>query len=409
MLDAKTGLRTRMIEKIALTRRGMLTVSGAAALCLAPGCHAAEPAQSPDFSPLWSTQGSPVLRGATIVQRIRDASIDGEGGASAHHYLIPHYKLADFEKLAATGANLVNLSVPGIWQTAPPYVRDERLVEVLMETLEACRSAGLYATIGFRTGPGRSEFIFHRESADTWFPASMIVDEIWREEEAQEAWGAMCVEAVGLFSSRSEIAGFTPMVEPEPEMAGVRADIWPIMCWQMAPAMRAAAPQLPLLISPPSFANPGRLSVMGRPNIEGVVWNIHDYGPFDYTHQAEGEAPVFLPLDDASNFAARLNAAKQIGGNLPLYMGEFGAVHWAPDTERYWLNRVSEMLAAGVNWAAFRWPSSEVEYEAGDTHFTLATNTPALAAGWERSRFSPRPASGPVQRPALRPRQSGED
>ena len=168
MLDAKTGLRARMIEKIALTRRGMLTVSGAAALCLAPGCNASEPAQSLRFfTTLADPKCSPVLRGATIVQRIRDASIDGEGGASGHHYLIPHYKLADFEKLAATGANLVNLSVPGIWQTEPPYVRDERLVEVLMETLEACRSAGLYATIGFRTGPGRSEFIFHRGSADS--------------------------------------------------------------------------------------------------------------------------------------------------------------------------------------------------------------------------------------------------
>jgi hypothetical protein len=242
-----------------------------------------------------------------------------------------------------------------------------------------------------------------------WFPASMIVDEIWRVEEAQAAWGAMCVEAAGLFAGRPEIAGFTPMVEPEPEMAGVRAEIWPLMCWQMTRSIRAAAPDIPLLISPPGFANPGRLSVMGKPNVDGVVWNIHDYGPFDYTHQAEGGAPVSLPLDDASNFSARLKAAKQIGGNLPLYMGELGTVYWTPDAERYWSNRVSAMLKAGVNWAAFRWPSSEAEYEAGDTHFTLNGAMPALATGWERSRFSPRPASGPVPRPVLRPRQSGED
>ncbi|MEE9379882.1 MAG: cellulase family glycosylhydrolase [Hyphomonadaceae bacterium] len=400
-----------MIEKIALTRRGMLTVSGAAALCLAPGCNASEPGETSDFSPLWPTRSAPVLRGATIVQRIRDASIDGEGGASGHHYLIPHYKLADFEKLAATGANLVNLSVPGIWQTEPPYVRDERLVEVLMETLEACRSAGLYATIGFRTGPGRSEFIFHRGSADSWFPAELIIDDIWRSHDAQMAWGAMCVEAASLIAGRREIAGFTPMVEPEPEMANIDQAVWREMCWQMAPAIRAAAPELPLLISPPGLGNPTNLGVMGQPNVGGIVWNVHDYGPFDYTHQARDSRRVKLPGDDADEFASSLGKLKQVGGGLPLFMGEFGAVHWAPGREDYWRNRITALEAAGINWAAFRWPSSDRDYEPGDSDFTLGLHglPPALEASWKQARLSRQTASAPDRLPGLRPRLSGAD
>ena len=74
---------------------------------------------------LW--MGGTQLRGANIWQRIVVSKYDGNEFLG-DGYIGPPYTQADFDSLAALGANYVNLSHPGIFTERPPYVLDEKVL-----------------------------------------------------------------------------------------------------------------------------------------------------------------------------------------------------------------------------------------------------------------------------------------
>jgi hypothetical protein len=106
------------------------------------------------------------------------------------------------------------------------------MADVLGQQLDDARAAGLFVVLALRSGPGRSDFIYHRDSAGDWFSEDLIVDSIWRERDAQAAWGAMCADAARLIVGRSEIAGLNIMVEPEPNVGGLNRDGGRLGAWE---------------------------------------------------------------------------------------------------------------------------------------------------------------------------------
>ncbi|MDP3736204.1 MAG: cellulase family glycosylhydrolase [Hyphomonadaceae bacterium] len=375
------------------TRRAAITAVAALATVF-PRALAQAPVAA---HPLWPVEGPPVLRGAVIVQRRRRAEVDGEtfGGGEA---ALPAYKPKDFQALAKAGANLVVMSFPELWTVAPPYARDAAMVEILLRQLDQAKAAGLYAVVALRSGPGRSDFIFHRDAAGAWFPGQLVVDTIWTDPAAQAAWAAMCVDAAKLLAGRTEVAGLNIMVEPDSNFGGVdrsatRLDTWdprryvqqvsPTSDWRRIAAdcarqVRAAAPDLPVLISPPAYARPDFLPVMGAPPVSGTVWCVHDYEPRDYTHQSK-DGKIALGEGDAGVFASRLAATKR--GDAPIFLGEFGASRWAKDIDSYYGARIAMCEGEGATWAAFRWPTGDKDYEAKDDMFNLTIGPDGKARG----------------------------
>lgn len=366
------------------TRRGAL----AAAAGLAAGVSAPALAQT-KAHPLWPAEGPPALRGAVIAQRRRRLEVDGDtfgGGGAA----LPTYRAADFNALANAGANLVVMSFPEFWTVKRPFKRDNAMADLLGQQLDAAKAAGLHAIIALRSGPGRSDFIFHRDARDTWFPASLIVESIWTNLEEQAAWGDMCVDVARLLRDRSEVAGLNLMVEPEPNVSGTnkkgqrlgaweskqyiadvsRASDWRRISSSIASRVRQVSPDLPILISPPSFAHTEFLSVMGKPPVSGVVWCVHDYEPREYTHHPRDAAGLISFAERASNsFASRVNAVRQTG--VPIFLGEFGASRWNTDVDAYYRARITACEARSIGWAAFRWPTGDAAYEKSDDMFNL--------------------------------------
>jgi hypothetical protein len=401
-----------------MSRRSL--AAGAGALALAGACDArSEPWQTAPAggrsSRLWPASGPPVLRGAVIAQRRRRLSVDGAtfaGGQAA----LPAYGAAEFEALAAAGANLVVMSFPELWSVGPPWRRDEAMADILLRQMGQARAAGLFVVVGLRSGPGRSDFIFHRESAGDWFPRELIVDSIWRDEAAQAAWSEMCVDAASLMSGRADAAGLILMVEPDVNLAGVdhdgrRLDVWEpaayarrvgrLSDWRAlsgawAKAVRAANANLPLLISPPAFARPDFLEVMGEPPVAGCVWCVHDYEPRGFTHAPRGR-PARL-REPTGAFAQRMRAAQNHGG-APVFLGEFGAARWTADAPAYHAARAAACERLGINWAAFRWPTFDAAYEANDDTFSLraptgeagggAASAERLREAWARNALRP--------------------
>ncbi len=146
------------------------------------------PAHGYDPWPLW-TSGTH-LRGANIYQRRVYTELDGPEFMGAGP-LGPPYTQEDFNRLSALGANVVNISHPGLFTEIPPYTLDLAVQSNLDRLLEQIRQADMFAVIAFRTGPGRSEFTFLSDSVGDWFDASYLNDQIWIDQEAQEAWVAM--------------------------------------------------------------------------------------------------------------------------------------------------------------------------------------------------------------------------
>jgi hypothetical protein len=378
---------------IRLSRRAALV--GAAALATA-GAATPDPAH-----PLWPMQGPPVLRGAVIAQRRRRASVDGPpGGFGGRQAALPEYTRADFDALARAGANLVVMSFPELWSATPPYRRDAAMADLLGRQMDLARATGLHVVVALRSGPGRSDFIFHREDAGSWFPKEMIVDRIWIDHEAQAAWSEMCVDVAKLVAGRREIAGLNLMVEPDPNVSGLdqtgrRMDVYepaayarrvgPVSDWRriagdLAQNARRAAPNLPLLVSPAGFARTEFLSAMGPPPVENCVWCVHDYTPWDYTHAPRGKTSHSAP----SEFARLIDAAGP--RTAPVFLGEFGAARWAEKTPDYVRNVIAQCEKRGINWAAFRWPTSDRAYEEKDDMFNVLWSS-------RGDRFEPGPGA----------------
>ncbi len=108
------------------------------------------------------------LRGANIWQRIVIPDLDGAEFLGSD-YVGPPYTQEDINRLAALGANYVNISGPGLFTEDPPYQLDLQVQAHLDRLLDMIQKADLFAVITFRTGPGRSDFTFYRDVAGGWY------------------------------------------------------------------------------------------------------------------------------------------------------------------------------------------------------------------------------------------------
>ena len=126
------------------------------------------------------------LRGANIYQRRVYPELDGSEFMGTDP-VGPPFVQADFDRLAALGANFVNISHPGLFTEDPPWVLDEDIQDNLDALLRMIAGADLFAVIAFRTGPGRSEFTFHIDDVGTWFDESYN-HALWAWEPIWPAW-----------------------------------------------------------------------------------------------------------------------------------------------------------------------------------------------------------------------------
>ena len=158
---------------------------------------------------LWT--GGTQLRGANTWQRIVVPKYDGDEFLG-DEYIGPPYTQADFDALAELGANYVNLSHPGVFTERPPYVLDEKIVENLDKMIEMATRADMFVVITFRTGPGRNDFTFYRD--DDWFEEEDLIETLWEDEEAQEAWVEMWQYTAERYKDNPVVVGYDLLCEP---------------------------------------------------------------------------------------------------------------------------------------------------------------------------------------------------
>lgn len=378
---------------------------------------------------LWS-QGTS-LRGANIWQRVVVPELDGPDFLGSDH-VGPPFNQADFDGLAALGANYVNISGPGLFTERPPYELDEEIQSNLDQLLDMIARADMFAVITFRTGPGRSDFTFYREGAGDWFDDELLIEWVWEDQDAQDAWVAMWRYTADRYQHNPIVVGYDLMCEPN--SADVMLDIWEpeefnddyagtLYDWNQLHAritsdIREVDDQTPILIGARGWSSVRWLPYMIPTGDERTVYMVHQYEPQNqYTHQEawggqnsypgefdldwDGEAELFDQQWLQSNLSPVDDFQQTYG--VPVGVNEFGVVRWVPGGADFMHDQMELFEARGMNhalwvwdpdWEAWTMQVDEFNFRHGpdpDNHFDVAANDlmDVITDFWRRNTIRP--------------------
>ena len=368
---------------------GVIAHGAMSAPLSAPASHAQPLA---DKWALW-TEGTR-LRGANIHQRrVYPELDDGSMGTGA---VGPPYTQEDFNQLAALGANYVSISHPGLFSESPPYTVGQDIQDNLDSLIDMIAKADMFAVISFRTGPGRSEFTFFYEEAGTWFDDSYLNDSVWQDQAAQDAWVAMWRHTAERYRNNPIVVGYDLMVEPNAN--GVWLDVWEpeefyptytntLYDWnqlypRISAAIRDVDSETPILIGGMSYSAVRWLPYVQPTGDERTVYTVHQYQPFQYTHQLPplelGYPGAFDTdwdgVDDQFNRAwledlLWIVDTFALVHEVPVAANEFGVIRWEPGAADFMDDQMDLFEDLGMNYALWLWEPSWEPRAAMDDYF----------------------------------------
>jgi hypothetical protein len=353
---------------------------------------------------LW-TGDTPSLRGANIWQRVVDFDLDGPEFMGPGP-VGPPFTQEDFDKMAALGANYVNISHPGLFTVDPPYEPIPEVETHLDNLLDMIGQADMFAVISYRTGPGRSEFTFYYGEAGDWFPESYVNDTVWEDPAAQEAWIEMWRYTAERYHDHPVVVGYDLMVEPnsaetffeiyDPEEfyaahGGTSYD-WNQHYPAITEGIRAVDPDTPILIGGNGYSGVAWLPYLEPTDDPRTVYMVHQYEPHLYTHQEPGmlgglknEYPGEFDtdwdgVDEMVDFAwldALLTPIDEFKAEhgAPVAVNEFGPQRFEPGAAAFMDDQIAAFESRGINHAFWVWGSSWPAYREEPQPFDVRLGT----------------------------------
>ncbi len=335
---------------------------------------------------LWT--GGTCLRGANIYQRRVYPELDGDEFMGPG-LVGPPYTQEDFNRLAALGANYVNISHPGLFTETLPYTLDQGIQDNLDNLLGLIAQADMFAVISFRTGPGRSEFTFFWGEDGDWFDASYYNDLVWKEQAAQDAWVDMWRYTAERYRDNPIIVGYDLMVEPnsnevwldlwDPEefyadYGGTLYD-WNQLYPRISTAIRQVDANTPMLIGGLGYSSVAWLPYLQPTDDPRTVYTAHQYEPFVYTHQEPPLTNTYPGVFDADwdgdddnvnrawldNLLSTIDTFTATHG-VPVAVNEFGVVRWEPGADGFMDDQMDLFEQRGMNHALWVWETSWAPY-----------------------------------------------
>ncbi len=325
---------------------------------------------------LW-THGTQ-LRGANTWQRIVVPKYDGDQFLG-DGFIGPPYTQTDFNRLADLGSNYVNLSHPGLFTDRPPYVLDERVQANLDGMIAKAAAADLFVVITFRTGPGRNDFTFYRD--DDWFASKDLIENVWNDREAQQAWVEMWRYTAGRYRDNPYVVGYDLMCEPnsneivdewdqEEFAAAYGGSTYDWNAWypDLVKAIRQVDPETPILVGGNGYSALDWLPDLDTLDADHIVYTFHQYDPFLYTHQDPRDGysyPGRLDTDydgrqepfDRAWMESFLSIASEYADEQEavLAVNEYGVARWAPDASSFLRDEMELFEEQGLNYALWVW------------------------------------------------------
>lgn len=336
----------------------------------------------PKFN-LWG--GGARLRGAAIWLRVKTSEHSEERPSGNRLY--PTYDQTDFDRLRAWGANYVSVSCPGLYEVGEPFRPDEQVRQELVALIRMAKSAGLYVSIGFRTGPLSEESRFKTsETSKLWDDGKSAV-------RAREKWVEMWGDAASTFGQHDNVVGYELMVEPD----APKPATWNALAGDIIVRIRLNDKVTPVLVGGAADEGGGSsvdalkdLPLFADPY---TVYVVHQYVPNEFAQQPrftkkfekhlsfecpppmkgppKGAEKVIRdyqkPCDEGESCQRKLvnayiaidgwrQAHKLPGDKLPtVAVTEAGVVRWAPGAAAFLTAQLGELNNRGFSYALWRW------------------------------------------------------
>jgi aryl-phospho-beta-D-glucosidase BglC (GH1 family) len=262
----------------------------------------------------------------------------------------------DFRTLAEWGATLLRYQMGPRWDAkAPPdaalasYLADldARLDHLDRDVLPLAEKYGIWIVVDLHSPPGG------RTGSDM----AMFYDQRWNDAFV-EIWRKIARR----FKGRPMIYGYDLVNEPKQSDRAI-CDYWNTQR-RAAEAIREIDPDATIVVEANGYAAASAFAYLSPLAMDNVVYQLHMYEPFAFTHQGihKGCGPTVYPDEGKGwnrEYLARRLApvvAFQKKHGARILVGEFSAVAWADGAEKYLADLISLFNEYGWDWTyhAFR-------------------------------------------------------
>lgn len=244
------------------------------------------------------------------------------------------YSPQDYIDLAATGANVVRVPIrlhlaPGGDTYLPPDLT------LTWQALTLCAPLGVRVILVLVPLPDAHDIQWwdnpaqQQQLADWWVTIAKAV----KQAPALQAYDIIN-EPVGAGDGR------------------VGKTRWMAVAQVIATALRAADARTPIMVEPHAWGLANELWQTLPIKVRGLVYSIHWYEPHAYTMQQDGKTK--LPAADFGEVLAEARKFSATHG-IPIFVGEFGAMRWAPDRPEWMRRAVALFNAESWGWACHVW------------------------------------------------------
>jgi endoglucanase len=314
----------------------------------------------------------------------------GLRGANA----FPRHTVEDLRALRSWGANLVSFGIQSVLDSDEPFdLRPDAFADI-DRALGRAGEAGLFATINFRSAPGREDFNRDlRQFQDFKYHDAFV--KMWRETARH-------------LRGNKTVVGYDLMCEPHPEdlfsgeeqsgeafaqkVKGTPAD-WNLLARRASEGIREEDPDTPIVVNSSGWAYPHTFEYLALTGDDRTVYSVHYYSPRHYTHQ-KPEKPVVYPgvvpahVEPEQHWTAEVitNTLRpvrdfQVEHQVPIFCGEFGCARYAPGVVEFLREQLDLYEGWGWSWAYWDlrgWHVMDIEMSADASDRERHADTPLL-------------------------------
>jgi len=271
---------------------------------------------------------------------------------------------------------------PLLWESFPNGPADTATVEdfdvwldkqcaQLDKMLPQFERYGVWVTLDLHTPPGGR------------FPKKKFaIVRMFQEKKFQDAFVAIWKKLAHKYKGTKAICYYDLLNEPVETHIPERKDIlnWRELALKTSKEIRKIDPYKPIVVEPAPWATPDALESFepfDPKEVPNVVYSVHMYVPQTFTHQGVDTSLttwVYPGMIDGKywnkeQLRESLRVVRKFANDhhVPIYIGEFGSIRWAPQnsTYRYLKDCIEIFEEEGWDWAyhAFReWDGWSVEH-----------------------------------------------
>ena len=262
----------------------------------------------------------------------------------------------DIDRVAEAGFATIRLPVrfSNHAETRPPYRLDPDFLAHIDHIIDRALADRLNIIVDFQA--------YRQIYGEPLDPQESEVE----PDQVQERFVALWAQLAEHFRDRPKQVLFELLNEPHGALTPER---WNVLLRRTLEAVRARDTQRMVLIGPADANIAQDLVRLELPDDPALIVTIHDYQPFDFTHQGanwvEHPLPVGVRCCDQGQIERllfQLDIAADWGRQFhrPIYLGEFGSIDQADMDSRAFFTRAMRDAAErrGMSWAYW-------EYDAG--------------------------------------------